>query len=383
MVVELPVVLELRGLSKQFRTGGGVLDIDLRVNQGERLAILGPSGSGKSTLLRLIAGLEVPDSGSISINGNRAEGLAPRDRGLSLVLQDQPPYPHLNVAQNVGFGLRLRGVREPERSKRVREVAAGLRLSGFEARRPGTLSGGEQRRVVLGRALATRSKLLLLDEPLSALDRPLRRALRRDLIRFQESESSTMILVTHDQDEAMAFGNQVAVIRAGRIEQVGTPDQLLKSPKTRFVAEFLSPIDLAVWRCQIRSEEQSIKVEGILPGASWWVPIEHEQTWPALFRISTAAPVDLGIPPEAIEMLDPGALAGEPGSLSVVGRVERIDREGWLSYATVRIGHHTIRLKVDEPERVELSDRIGVRLLLHRAFWFDPESGQAIGPRAK
>lgn len=224
--------------------GQGIRAVDgisLAVEDGELLTLVGPSGCGKTTTLRLVAGLESPDEGEIWLDGSVANYVAPKDRDLAMVFQHHALYPHLTAFENVAFGLKLRGVPQAEIMSRVRELAGMLSLNDCLNRRPGELSGGQRQRVALGRALARRPRALLLDEPLANLDAPLRRELRRELLRLHRELKLTILLVTHDQCEALALGQRVAVMHNGRIEQIGSPEQVRAHPATPFVAAFLDP----------------------------------------------------------------------------------------------------------------------------------------------
>jgi thiamine transport system ATP-binding protein len=214
-------------------------DVTLDVADGERLALLGPSGSGKSTALRVIAGLQTPSTGRVLLDGRDVTGVPAHGRGIGLVFQDAALFPHRDVAGNVGFGPRVAGVSEGERQARVGEALELVGLAGTERRDVTTLSGGEAQRVALARALAPRPEVLLLDEPLGALDGPLRRRLQTDLRELFEQLALTVVHVTHDVGEAFELGDRVAVLRAGRIAQVATPDELWARPADDWVARFL------------------------------------------------------------------------------------------------------------------------------------------------
>ena len=238
--------IELRGVSRVFPGGGmGVDGLDLSVREGELLVLVGPSGSGKTTTLRVVAGLEEATRGSVWIDGREVTRLPPRERNVAMVFQGLGLYEHLSVEENLAFGMRYgaeSGKRKAEsregRQRRVEEIAAQLGIETLLRRKPGELSGGEQQRVALGRALVREPAALLLDEPLSSLDPPLRSELRRLLKELQRKLKVTAVYVTHDQAEAMSLGERIAVIRAGQIEQVGTPAEIYDQPKNRFVAGF-------------------------------------------------------------------------------------------------------------------------------------------------
>ena len=237
------VGVECRGLARQYGTAAALHGVDLDVAPGEFMALLGPSGSGKTTLLRIIAGLEAQDAGSLRIGGQDMTSVPARERQLGFVFQSYALFRHMTVAENIGFGLRVRPRASrpgrPEIRARVAELLALVELSGMGGRYPDQMSGGQRQRVALARALAIAPRLLLLDEPFGALDAKVRKTMRRWLRDMHRSLGLTSIFVTHDQDEAMELADRVAVLRAGRIEQVGSPEALHAAPATRFVHEFL------------------------------------------------------------------------------------------------------------------------------------------------
>jgi len=229
----------VEGLARRFGAVEALRGIDLSVEPGELVAVLGASGSGKSTLLRAIAGLEPADAGRVAIDGHDQSGVAPARRGVAMVFQSFALFPHLSVERNIAFGLRARSEPAATVAERVRETAERLRLDGLLDRRPGELSGGERQRVALARALAARPRLLLLDEPLSNLDAQLRVSTRTEIRRVQEATGVTTLYVTHDQSEALALGHRVAVLQAGLVEQVGTPDEIWERPASTSIARFV------------------------------------------------------------------------------------------------------------------------------------------------
>jgi ABC-type Fe3+/spermidine/putrescine transport system ATPase subunit len=231
--------VELRGVTKRFDDVAAVDDIDLTVRPGEFLSLLGPSGCGKTTTLRLIAGFEQPDDGEILIGGKDVAGLPPYKRDVNTVFQSYALFPHLNVLDNVGYGLKQRGLGRKAREEKSREALDLVRLPQLAARKPKQLSGGQQQRVALARALVMEPEVLLLDEPLGALDLKVRKQLQIELKRIQERVGITFVYVTHDQEEALAMSDRVAVMNLGRIEQLGAPREIYDSPTTRFVADFI------------------------------------------------------------------------------------------------------------------------------------------------
>jgi ABC-type Fe3+/spermidine/putrescine transport system ATPase subunit len=232
-------VLALHGIEKSFGNNPVLQEITFSVGLGETVAILGPSGCGKSTLLAIIAGLERPDSGRIEWDGKSMTDIPPHRRGFGLMFQDYVLFPHLNVFENVAFGLRMSGATQNSIRQQVIETLAMVGLSGYEKRDVNTLSGGEQQRVALARSLAPQPRLLMLDEPLGSLDRPLRERLIGDLRAILENLHQTTIYVTHDQGEAFALANRVVVMNRARIEQIGAPQDIYSAPATPFVAQFL------------------------------------------------------------------------------------------------------------------------------------------------
>ncbi len=232
--------LELRGVAKRYGGATALDGVDLRIEDGEFFTLVGPSGCGKTTTLRTIAGFEEPDAGEVLIDGESVVGVRPEDRDVGIVFQNYALFPHMSVAENVAYGLRFRDPPGGEsKSKRVADLLSLVDLEGFEDRDPDELSGGQQQRVALARALAPGPDLLLLDEPMSALDARLRKRLRRQIQEIQSELGVTTVYVTHDQSEALAISDRLAVMNGGRVEQVGTPRDVYRRPATRFVADFL------------------------------------------------------------------------------------------------------------------------------------------------
>lgn len=231
-------ILEIRQLTKRFGTAVPADGIDLAVEKGEFFTLLGPSGSGKSTVLRIVAGLEQADSGEILIDGEEVAGIPPWRRGLGMVFQQYANFPHMNVADNIGYGLRHGGSSKAEIAERIESLLNLVGLSGFHERRVTQLSGGEQQRVAIARALAPRPSMLLLDEPLSALDEKIRREMQVELRNIQQSTGTTFIYVTHDQEEALTMSDRIAVLNHGLCVQCDGPEAIFRQPRTRFVASF-------------------------------------------------------------------------------------------------------------------------------------------------
>jgi putative spermidine/putrescine transport system ATP-binding protein len=287
--------VRLVGLRKVFGARGGstedvvaVDSVDLEVADGEFFAMLGPSGSGKTTVLRMIAGFEQPTAGSVYLGGRDVTRDAPFDRDVNTVFQDYALFPHMSVAQNVAYGLMVKGVGKSERKARAEEALDAVRLGGFGGRRPGQLSGGQRQRVALARALVNRPRVLLLDEPLGALDLKLREQMQVELKGIQRDVGITFLFVTHDQDEALTMSDRIAVFNGGRIEQVGTAAEVYERPASAFVAGFVGSSNLL-------------------------------QGEPAVALLGDPAPVS--VRPEKVRVGSPGTVAGDVRAEGLVTEV--------------------------------------------------------------
>jgi putative spermidine/putrescine transport system ATP-binding protein len=231
--------IELRGVRKAYGDVVAVRDVSLAIEPGEFFTLLGPSGSGKTTTLRMIAGFEEPDAGTVMLGADEVNGLPPYDRDVNTVFQDYALFPHMTVARNVEYGLRVKGVAREERARRAAEALEMVRLGQLGERKPDELSGGQRQRVALARAIVNRPRVLLLDEPLGALDLKLREQMQIELQSIQEQVGITFVYVTHDQEEALTMSDRIAIFREGVIEQVGTPTEVYEQPATAFVAGFV------------------------------------------------------------------------------------------------------------------------------------------------
>lgn len=257
------VSLELKEIKKSFTEGEAVLDnISLEISKGEFITLLGSSGCGKTTTLRIIAGLEQPDAGSVWLDGREVTGLEPNQRDVNTVFQNYALFPHMNVAENIGYGLKLKKVPKSEIRKKVSQMLELVQLEGYEKRKPSELSGGQKQRVAIARALVNNPKVLLLDEPLGALDLQLRRAMQIELKHLQKKLGITFIYITHDQEEAINMSDRIAVMRDGRIEQIGTPDEIYNHPKTSYVATFVGNANILHGVAEsIQGENAIVKIE--------------------------------------------------------------------------------------------------------------------------
>jgi spermidine/putrescine transport system ATP-binding protein len=296
-----PAAIELIGVAKQFASDDGkvqaVEHVDLAIETGEFFSLLGPSGCGKTTTLRMIAGFEEPTSGQVLLYGENMVGVPPNRRDMNMVFQNYALFPHMTVFDNVAFGLRRKKVDKGEIDRRVNEMLELVDLTGRERRRPREMSGGQQQRVALARALVNHPRALLLDEPLGALDLKLRQAMQSELKRIQREVGITFVYVTHDQGEALTMSDRIAVMNAGRVEQLGTPREVYEQPRTRFVADFIGTSNLLTARadriegdCAVAAfgDQQRLVVplRGVVPHGELEVTVRPEK-----IRIGTA-PID-------------------------------------------------------------------------------------------
>ena len=257
------ISLEVKEIKKSFTEEEAVLDnISLKISKGEFITLLGSSGCGKTTTLRIIAGLEQPDAGSVWLDGREVTGLEPNQRNVNTVFQNYALFPHMNVAENIGYGLKLKKVPKSEIRKKVSQMLELVQLEGYEKRKPSELSGGQKQRVAIARALVNNPKVLLLDEPLGALDLQLRRAMQIELKHLQKKLGITFIYITHDQEEAINMSDRIAVMKDGRIEQIGTPDEIYNHPKTSYVATFVGNANILHGVAEsIQGENAIVKIE--------------------------------------------------------------------------------------------------------------------------
>jgi spermidine/putrescine transport system ATP-binding protein len=320
-------LLSIRNVAKHFGATPVLRDISLDIAAGEFLTILGESGSGKTTLLRLLAGFAQPDRGGIWMAGQRLDTLPPNKREVNTVFQNYALFPHLSVFENVAYGLRAKRIASAEVRPRVEQALAQVRMSSFEGRRPAQLSGGQQQRVALARALVNRPRILLLDEPLSALDANLRREMQIELKSLQRKVGISFVFVTHDQEEAMALSDRIALLRAGELEQVDTPRDIYNRPRTAYVAKFIGQTNLLRGR-----------VEG---GIARCGPIE----WPSEGSPGEAV---FSLRPEAIRIAD-----ADPSAVRFRGNVRRQMFGGATDLLEVECAGLSLAVRV--PSQGELS----------------------------
>lgn len=369
-------------LSKEFvRPAGGIVqalrELDLALVEGELLVVVGPSGSGKTTLLRTIAGLETPTSGTIQIDGKVVNEMPPQEREVAMVFQDAALYPHMTVAENLAFGLKLRRAKGAEVQQRVREAVELLGLKELMDRLPKALSGGQRQRVALGRALVLRPRLFLLDEPLSNLDAPLRGQMRRELMGMHRRIGTTMLYVTHDQTEAMALGDRIAVLEGGVLQQVGTPREVYHEPRNLFVAGFFGAPAMNFVAGTVRSR-----------GSAVWFEQDASKSKDALsFELSSPPDwarahcdpkrVTLGLRPEEIQEFGQTEEAAK-GAVVVEGRVESVEEIGSEAHCYFQRGGQSLVARLRPEFKGKAGEKIHLKLALSKAHWFDAASGARI-----
>ncbi|MCL1965271.1 MAG: ABC transporter ATP-binding protein [Firmicutes bacterium] len=274
-------ILRLEEIYKDFGNGEILRGITLDVPAGEFLTLLGPSGCGKTTTLRIIAGLESPTSGRVLLGGQNVTHIPPEARDVNTVFQNYALFPHMNVAANIGYGLRIRGMEKRQMKKKVDEMLRLVQLEGFEKRSPDSLSGGQRQRVAIARAVVLAPQILLLDEPLGALDLQLRRQMQTELKALQESLGITFIYITHDQEEALNMSDRVALMRDGQFEQIGTPEEIYEHPATRFAAAFIGQTNLL--ECMVEGSA-ALSLAGVkYNGTSQEILASVGQSFPAVF----------------------------------------------------------------------------------------------------
>ena len=345
--------LTLQGITKNFGKVSVLENIDLLVEDGEFCVLLGPSGCGKSTLLNIVAGLLSQDRGTIELDGKRVDHLAPRDRDVAMVFQSYALYPHMTVAQNLGFGLRMRGIPKTEIAVSVRETASLLGIEDLMQRKPKELSGGQRQRVAMGRALVRRPKIFLLDEPLSNLDARLRTNVRLELKQLHQKTKGTTLYVTHDQVEAMTLGDRVIILQNGEIRQIGSPEAIYATPADTFVATFIGSPEMNLYQGNLlRKEGQSL-----FQGNGFSLDLGETA------RQRKEGRVELGIRPEDVNLSRNGASPLE-------ARVEMISNVGSEKYIHARLGREEITLRVSKETACLSGDIINLSLPPERLHIF-------------
>ena len=350
------ICLELRDIRKSFEKETDVLKgISLAIGKGEFITLLGSSGCGKTTTLRIIAGLETPDGGQVFLDGKDVTSLAPEARDVNTVFQNYALFPHMNVADNIGYGLKLKKTPKEEIRRKVKKMLELVQLPGYEKRKPSELSGGQKQRVAIARALVNNPKVLLLDEPLGALDLQLRRAMQIELKRLQKKLGITFVYITHDQEEAINMSDRIAVMNEGRFEQIGSPDEIYNHPRTSYVATFVGNANILKGRAA-GTENGCVLVE--LPGGIMPVDAAGEE-------IKEGEEVTLAVRSENIRLDGGCGLEAEVAEKSFAGGLLRVVLK--LSDGTeVTASRYGIDAAVQPGEKVCLSFEPGDAVLVDR-----------------
>ncbi len=356
--------VELRGLVKEFPNGVRAVDgVDLSIGDGEFFALLGPSGCGKTTLLRTLAGLENATEGTIGIGGANVTALSPGERDIAMVFQDYALFPHMTVSENIAYPLRIKGIAKTERRARAAETASGLSLGALLERRPQQLSGGQQQRAALARAIAGHPRVFLFDEPLSNLDARLRLEARTFLKKLQQSLGVTTVFVTHDQAEALAMADRMAVMEAGRIRQVGTPRAVFQRPANTFVANFIGATPMNLLDAQVRS--------GALDFGGFTLPVPEE----FVPGVQDGDKVVYGVRPEYL------AVSSGPKGGAVSGTVATVENLGVSVLVTVEAGEQSIGAVVPEADEPPVGGTVWLRAAPGRVLLYHGEDGELVGGR--
>ena len=359
--------VELDQLRKVYANGQvAVHGASFDIRDGELMVLVGPSGCGKSTLLRMIAGLEDISGGTLKIGGRVVNAVAPKDRDIAMVFQSYALYPHMSVAENLGFALKLQGMDRAQREARVAEAAKLLELDALLERRPAQLSGGQRQRVALGRALVRQPQVFLLDEPLSNLDAKLRASMRVEIARLHRRLGTTMVYVTHDQVEAMTLGQRIVVLNEGRVQQIDTPMALYEKPANLFVAGFLGSPGMNLFRGVVAETAAGWSLR-IAEDAELALPAE-----PAL-RAWCGRRLDLGLRPEDL-LLGAAADAGLPA------QVEAVELVGNEAFVNLACAGHAVVLRTGPRGLPAPGDAVRLGHAGDRVHLFDPESGRRLVP---
>jgi len=356
------VAIAVEGVRKRFGKVAAVDDVTISIGEGEFFSMLGPSGCGKTTTLRMIAGFEVPDEGRILLQGRDVTTVAPAQRPVNLVFQHYALFPHMSIADNIAFGLKVKRVPRDEHRRRVDEILRVVDLEGLERRRPRQLSGGQQQRVALARALVNRPAALLLDEPLGALDVKLRKHMQLELKRIQHELGTTFVYVTHDQEEALSMSDRIAVMNGGRVEQIGSPREIYEHPATAFVADFIGSLNAI----EVTVDELvgDYAVARLGDGERVVVPVDS--------GVRPGTTLRVAVRPERVQIGPPDTATPDGGS-SLAGSIVQIVYLGMYTQIHVETGAgrlicHRI---ADEPAEPAAQ---GARVRL----WWDPEHGSVL-----
>jgi ABC-type sugar transport system ATPase subunit len=351
--------IEIAQVVKAYGATPVIHGIDLDVRDGEFVVLVGPSGCGKSTLLRMIAGLESITGGTIRIGERVVNDLPPRDRDIAMVFQDYALYPHRTVAENIGFGLKMRGVDRVTIDRKVKEAADILQIGHLLERKPGQLSGGQRQRVAMGRAIVRDPKVFLFDEPLSNLDAQLRAEMRVEIKKLHQRFGTTIIYVTHDQVEAMTLADRIAILKGGTLEQFATPEIVYREPRSTFVAGFIGSPTMNIVRARVASDASIVTFEGGVASVA-----------PPSFRRAAGRDVQLGLRAEHV------MLAG--GADAVAAQTVIVEPLGSDTLALMRFGSVEMTGRFAPDSGLVAGKTVRLSLNLDHAHLFEPESGLAI-----
>jgi len=356
--------LELTHIKKSFGDIQVVHDFNMKIEKGEFVSFLGPSGCGKTTVLRMIAGFETPTAGTLMINGKDQRPLKPNQRNIGMVFQAYALFPNMTVHDNVAFGLKVAGMSKPDIDKRVKEMLALIKLDHLAARYPYQMSGGQQQRVALARAIAVKPQVLLLDEPLSALDAKIRISLREEIRAIQQQLGITTVFVTHDQEEALSISDRIVVMNGGRADQIGTPFEIYNTPATRFVASFVGSPAMNFLRGRI-----------VRDGGPAFIAadVRFDLNGYAFRSLLSDAPAVLGIRPEHIE------ITGSDHPSAVTARVELVEPMGADALIWCRLTDGTaFSFRSDADIQARAGDTLALRFPAEAFSLFDDQSGQRL-----
>jgi len=379
--------IELRNVRKRFGVHEIIHGIDLLIEDHEFIAFVGPSGSGKSTLLRMIAGLEDVSEGEVLIDGSPAQNVPPSKRGLAMVFQSYALYPHMTVAENMSFSLRLAGISKSEQEQKVRAVARILEMEPLLERKPRQLSGGQLQRVAIGRAMVRQPKAFLLDEPLSNLDAALQGQMRLELVRLHRELNTTMVYVTHDQLEAMTMADRIVVLNEGQVEQLGSPLELYQHPATLFVAGFIGAPKMNILDAEIKAANDQNLILMLANGACVAVPSPRE-------KLSPGEKIKLGVRPEHLSVepvvqglgpahsaVDPPASGPGVAGAPLQGEIEALEHVGPRAYIHSQLEDGTkLVAQTGGDTQARIGDRVAFRLRPEAAHLFNA-TGKAL-PRS-
>jgi len=358
-------------VTKQYGEVDALVDFSLEVDDGEFMVLVGPSGCGKTTALRIVAGLEEPDAGAIFIDGRDVTELKPRERDIAMVFQDYALYPQMSVYDNIAFGLRTRRASRQEVDRSVREVADLLGLSELLKRKPGQLSGGQRQRVALGRAIVRRPRAFLMDEPLSNLDAKLRAQTRIELIRLHRQIQKTVLYVTHDQVEAMTMGERITVMDRGRLQQVGTPNDVYARPENIFVAQFIGTPAMTMFEGVPREDDGRVVVDA----GQLRIALSNQQA-EMIRGGGSIEGVSVGVRPEHIDLAS--RFGERPAAVTFMARIDVVESLGNEAHVTLLLDGRSIIARLDPDAPVRVGDEERFVVAPEHLLLFDSASGRRL-----